>query len=406
VHHDRKALAPATDAETAEYAGLLIKIGSINEASRLLRTLDATKNSQIRLFMAFCDIAEWDYHSATHHLKKLLEMPIEPYAALVAQVNLASALINTRQYGEAEQIIEIAMLEARTNRYMRLLANLLELRTQLALAKNDFASANADLAAAELLIGRQETNDQMFLLKWRAVIEAKTTGKVDPLLRFRNQAIARAEWESLRECDYQILQLEFTNSRFEHLMFGTPHRHFRERVVSGLGLKPLDLNIYVLGQHHGYPIDLTHGRGKLHETLVSLLCDFYAPQSIGMLFSRLFPGEYYHYMHSPNRVHQLLWRTREWLKRDLVPLEIKESAGLFSVQLGIGVGVRIPFDRTAQLRENDQVDFPKSEFSAKDLQTQLTLSQTTVARLIRRGLQSGEIVSFRESRSIRYKKAG
>jgi hypothetical protein len=109
-------------------------------------------------------------------------------------------------------------------------------------------------------------------------------------------------------------------------------------------------------------------------------------------------------LHSPNRVHQLLFRTREWIKKNLLPLEIRESGSQFSVQFGIGVGIRIPFDRTSQSRSVAKINIAETEFSAKDLQIQLKISQTTAARMIQRSIQSGELITLRAGRSIRYKK--
>ena len=45
--------------------------------------------------------------------------------------------------------------------------------------------------------------------KWRAVLEASQTGSTGPLLRFREEASARGDSESLREADFHILKIAF-----------------------------------------------------------------------------------------------------------------------------------------------------------------------------------------------------
>lgn len=376
----------ARDLEKAEYAALLMKIGSIEEA---IGRLGDVRDPRGRLYLGFCHLNRWDFAAAVPTLEAYLDDRPAPYDALIAKVNLASALIALDRHQSAADLVSEGLEIARTERYGRLLANLLEMRAQIALAAGDLAAAERDLALALDLIGRQKTNDQLYLLKWRAVIEARRDGETAALDEFRDLAKSRGEFESVREAEYQKLKIVYDEHLAQSLHFGTPWPWFRERLareVPQFRARPT----YQLGAGS----ELHLGRGLIDRLVATLAQDFYAPWSLGRLFARLYPGEHYHYLHSPNRVHQLIYRARA------AGLTIEEIDGRFRLileQRSLTLGAR-PLSRLERVRA-DHGDV----FSAADARETLELSEPTVRRLLGEALETHEIERTRAGRAVRYK---
>jgi hypothetical protein len=211
-------------------------------------------------------------------------------------------------------------------------ANLYELRAQISLEAGLETPGHADLERAFAILGGGATNDQLYLMKWLAVIESRKLGSIKPLLEFQKLARERHDWESAREADLQILKLEYDQERHAYLLFGSPWEEFRKRVADRL--PALARSEYLWGGGADCDLDIsleTECPPKIQALLSTLLSDFYAPLRLGAIFSAIFPDEKYHVLHSPNRVHQLLWRTRTWLKEKNLPLSISEESGRFAL---------------------------------------------------------------------------
>jgi hypothetical protein len=398
----------ATEDEVAEYASLLMKIGSLNEAINLIRTLSTAR---AHLYLGFCHMHRWEHAEAAECFRAYLSSYVDSYSAMIARVNLIASLIALNQFKEAVLLLDAATTEARENDYSRLLANLHELRAQVAIEEGLFEDAEAQLAVAETILASQVTNDQLYLMKWRAVIEARKRKSTAPLLDFKSFAIERGDWESAREADLQILRIRFDPKLHRHLFVGSPWKGFRDRFdrewpdaggqtfIWGDPDADLILNLET-GKLNG---DEACPR-KILEVLRALSRDFYSPRSLGALFSAIFEGEYFHPQHSPNKIHQLLWRARGWLRARKIPIEIAEADGRFSLTFTGPVGVLV-FRGERPAEDIPLVELRRSfdgEFSSRDAQQVLGLSEPSVRRLIQRALHSGEVVKVRRGRQVRY----
>ncbi len=62
----------------------------------------------------------------------------------------------------------------------------------------------------------------------KAILAARGQKNIDPLLNHRQEAEQVGDWESVRDVDFWILKFAFEESRFKHLMFGTPHPAYRK----------------------------------------------------------------------------------------------------------------------------------------------------------------------------------
>lgn len=334
----------------------------IPEAVAMLSGIDRRVYPEVSQYLAFCHMNQWNYEEAIPLLKTYLGSGPDPYKALVTEVNLASALVLTNRYDEAVPFVERGIAAREGKNYSRLLANWRELRAQIFLAQDKDKECGREISRALALIGGQSTNDQLYLLKWLAVLEARGLKSPEPLLRFREEALGRNDFECVREADLQVLKIEFTQQRFRHLIFGTPWKYFRRR----------------------------------------------APQRVGALFSQLFSGEHYHYLHSPNRVHQLIWRARGWIKSQGLPMTISEREGRFSLQIDSGFGIYVALERAPVTDEDLRLDKLRDSlppiFSARDAQQVLQASEPTVRRLIQSALKEGKLQKLRAGSRITYKR--
>ncbi|MGE3680676.1 MAG: tetratricopeptide repeat protein [Bdellovibrionales bacterium] len=414
VHPDRRsARAPITTEELSEYAVLLMKIGSLNEAIDLLQGVELKDEPRSLLYLGFCHMNQWEYARASELLKRYLDVAEDPYLAMIAEVNLAASLMYSAQTDEALVRLEKAIEEVEKAGYLRLLANLLELRAQLSLIANRDSHCASDIDRAVQILRSQSTNDQLYLLKWQAVLQSRHTQCISPLLEFQVTARKRQDWESVREADFQILKLTFEDHRYSHLYFGSPWPEFRRRLESHFGKVASDA--YTWGGRRGGDIDLDLTTGlsrntgetcppKILHMLRSLLSDFYAPLRPGTLFSQVFPGERFHVLHSPNRIHQLLWRTRTWLKSQGIAATIDEDGGRFLVRATGPVGIQmepsLPGDGAALCLLRRTFD---TEFSSRQAQLTLNASEAKVRRLIQKGLEQGEVEKLRSGRNITYR---
>src|SRR5262249_1530027 len=126
------------------------------------------------------------------------------------------------------------------------------------------------------------------------------------------KALASHNWEDARLADLYSVQIDFKNSKFLHLIFGTPFQGFRTKIYNEIGHKP-DRSTYYLGEKQAPRLDLANGEigglpafnvgRKIHQLIEILLRDFYHPLRIAGIFSELFPGEHFDVSSSPDRTH-------------------------------------------------------------------------------------------------------
>lgn len=404
-----------TPEELAEYAILLQRNGSIKEAVGHLARIDAGSVPDAHLYRSFCHFSRWEYELAIPVLRLYIDAKHDEYARLVGRVNLAAALAMTRHHDEA--LLEIAA--ALPHAPGRIRANLLELRAQVAIQSDRPADAERDLEDAARLLADAPTHDGLFILKWRAVLAATRTRSPLALHEFRDQAMKRGRWESAREADLQALRVHFDHPRFEHLLFGSPYPAFRSRVQRELGVTSL-LRETIHGDREGACFDVATGRlagreltkpgSKAHQLVEILLRDFYRPANMGGLFAELFPGEYFDIFSSPDRVHQILRRTRRWLREASLPARILENGGNYRLETMPGLGFRVPLRRQsadwyaihlASLQERFSAG---AKISAARLREVLGFTEAEYKRFVKWALEEKRLARVGGGRSTGYRR--
>ena len=416
IRGDQDLSSPPSPGEICEYAVLLSRIGSIDEALNLLTGVDSSSAHEAMMYQGFCHVSKWDYERASGYFESYLESSADIYSKLIARVNLSACYISSERLADAETLLSETIEIATREQASRLIGNCYELRSQIPLQQGDYARAREDLARAVSVFGGGRSYDQLLIYKWQSLIEAEESRDPQPLLKFKAEAIERQHWESVREADLFTLRLKFDQKAFDHLIFGTPTHSYRDRILRKLPHQPSEN--YILGAPNTNCLNLESGKLeaghssvpgiKIHQVLTALTRDFYAPRTLGSLFSELYPDEYFNIDSSPVRVRQLLSRTRRWLEENHLVATIDQNQGSYRLHVGDSFGILLPFERpriesNTILFEILQKRFSEpARFSVQDACAILSLSRSSFHRFAEWAVNEGFIERFGQGKSTRY----
>ena len=429
VNHGLKVLSPlieidrggwrtiATPGELAEHAILLQRAGATQEALWVLDQVDATACPDAHLFRAFCRIGIWEYAAAAESLLAFLRAPITDYQRLVAQVNLAAARLALGMREEAGKLLEEVLPPAREGGFTRLTGNCHELRAQLNFQLGRFDEARMDLRSAAGQPENGRSLDHFLTRKWMAIVSALESRRPEPMLELRKEALERGDSESVREADRFLLRVEFDENRFRELLFGTPFALYRQMILAEHEGRRLETSDYLWGDSnlvfnlHTGELDsgsvATPTQG-VHRILSALSKDFYRPLAIGGLFAEIFPGEHFNVLSSPQRVHQAIYRARQWAATNEIPLVIEEVSSCFRLVVKPGFGLLVPYEREFARSEDMRLvrlrsRFTREEFRTPEAQECLDLSVTSVKNLLAEAVASGQLVRTGKGKATAYR---
>lgn len=411
---------PAGNGEKGEYAVLLMKNGSCPEAMRLLKEIDEDPDGKIQLQQAFCHIIQREPAAAAPLLRRYIAHCDWDYSKLIGQVNLASVLIDLGEVKEASSWIEKNIALCEHGGYHRLRANNLELRAQIRVAERDFRGAERDLNAAREILAEDAGTDLLMIRRWQAILRSLSAGDARFLHEFRVEAAQRQHWDSLRETDLYLLKVQYDVARHEHLFFGSPYADFRAHLAREVPVS-LHRDVYFYGGSETAFFDVERGifhgpeagdfvpGGKSHQLLETLLRDFYRPVSLGGIFTALFPDEYYDVNSSPGRIHQVIRRTRAWIRDRALPFEIVETSGCYRLHVTGAYGFLVGKDRRPV--DGNRLEWERfarspaaaGDFVAQNIADVLGVSRTRSLELLKWAAQNSLVEKFGNNRATRYR---
>jgi tetratricopeptide (TPR) repeat protein len=396
----------ASPAELTEYSALLIRSGAVDEALANLSGVDFKEVPEAMLVRAFGLFARWEYQEAIPDLQNYLQAPLPDAALLVGRSNLALALVETRQHVQARTELEENIRLAKDQGAVHLENYNISLLAQVHLQEGNFAAARRLITSAVPDASKSQSNNDWSALKLKLVLDGLENRDTKPLLQLRKLAEQKKDWSAIRDADLYLLKVDFKVEGFLHLYFGSPLPGFRNRIRDELGRVP-DRRIYVLGKKSAPRFDLEAGQVdgktvmraglKCHQLISVLLRDFYQPLRIGGLHAALFPGDHFDISSSPDRVHQVLRRTRRWLDANRIPVRIEESDGFYSLAIEGNISFRIPIDQQpknllARRMEKLMGAFPEGElFTTEKIQDRLGISMTSAHRLLHHAIEAGKV---------------
>ncbi len=408
IYPVHKGEAPATEKEIAEYAVLLLKNGSTREASRWFDQLPLGTDSEVYLFKAFCQMAEWNYVPAAANLQLYLESSPSEYQSLVASVNMAACLVASAEYDAALELLNKNIAAAQQQAAHRLLGNSLELRAQVRIYRGEWSEAREDLESSSSLLLQDRSNDLLYVKKWQAILTAMQTGSLEAVDSVRIEARKRMHWESLRDLDRFRLRAKFDPALFDYLLFGTPFSPFRERVLRELN-RPAPEKTYRWGAAEGPVIhvatgeitgDVDRGGGmerQVLNVLVALSRDFYRPARVGELFSALCPDQHFDIFTSHNRIAKILSRARQEFRQLDLPITIENQNGAHRLVMTGPVSLLLQYDRGTGadvVLEKLRRTFEHRRFSAHEACSALTLSRQRFQRWFKNAESAQKVEKF------------
>jgi len=416
IYHKIPGEAQATSSELGEYAVLLSRIGSIDEAITILSQLNPNDNYDLILYHSYCLMSKWNYSDAAEKLELFLKVSQDSYLKLVAQVNLASCFISTKKYKEALELLNDFLIRETASDNRRLLGNCYELRGQIYFHQNLISKAETDLCKAQEILQLTNTYDELLVRKWKLIILSHKTNDTEPLNNLKKIATEKSHWETVREADLYSLKIKYDQNKYDFLYFGTPYESFRLKLTDEIQKSPS--SFYTLGDPNGMKISLMTGEfissqksqisPKLHNLLITLTDDFYAPLWVGAIFSKTYPGEYFDIDSSPIRVRQIISNLRKWFLKNKIECNIVSSNGRYKLQINNGISFEINTKKfiISAINRNFEIlkkNFdPGTPFTINDLASKVEGSRSHFHRLIRWALNHKFIVKFGKGKATRY----
>ncbi len=392
--------------EITEYAALLLRSGAVHEALKKLERLDARAVPEVNLIRAFVYFARWEFSAAIPSLENYLSCELSPDAALVGQSNLAFAHSECGHFNQASVLADKNIQLSKERGHFHLENYNHALLGQIHLEEGNFLLARraVDLALRHFDGGSNSTH--FFANKLKLILDGLDAKSLEPFNELRQLAETNRQWNALREADLYSLKVRFEEPRFLHLYFGSPLSGFRERIWREFGRRP-DQETFVVGPESAPCFDLASGEidghsglranFKCHQLIEILLRDFYQPNQIAGLHSALFPEEHFNISTSPDRVHQIIRRTRRWLESARIPVDILCDQEFYSLKILGEFSFRVSRERCPTDSHFLQVQRLKtaftdlSIFSAAQIQRELGISTTSTHRLLRKAIESGEL---------------
>ncbi len=421
---------PASELEIATYAILLIKIGSVQEAQKLLASL-SERTPEAFLYRAFADQAEWNYESAISHLRRYLSFPeLSDYEIAIAQVNLAADLIDAGETQEAKPLLVDLTEKSRIQGWKLVQKNCRELRGQLAVALKDLTAADQALKEAVALDPSRDSGIfDFFVDKWRAIVSLQQNPQSvqaqNDLRAIRARAQELQHWESVRECDRCLALVLKDPELFRQVFFGTRFPAYRQKLMREAGEWARLPSTHIRGSAQGVVFDLVtaqsdDGRIKLktgttlHRMLLALAADSYRPLYVGQLFAFAYPQECFIAEFSEGRVAAAVSRLRKWAETNGLPLHfevkdqfyrmiIDESRGPFGLRYTLDVQARdlegVMESHFVRLKGKLNV----AEFSSKQVVEALEISKSSAVRLLGWALKHGKLDASGNNKATKYR---
>lgn len=423
VRPQGRVRSEATAEHFTEYGGALIHVGSTLEGMKLLEGIKAPFPPQALLYWSFGCFSRWEYGRAIPKLEEYVKRPeLTPYEALVGKANLAAAMVYERTEKAHDFVLEI-IRECEEKKADRLRLNMLISLCDISSFQKNLGEARGALEKAKALLSSTTSFDALFLEKWFAILDLmeKKPDALSSIETVRKKALLMRHWETIRNLDYHLVMQTRNRALLSKLYFGTPYKILKERIVKDFG-EPWDApdhydwqppaakksaKLVDLSDHHGLEKQFSKLKaGQLASKLISVLTsDLYRPFGIGSLFGHIFPDEYYNYLSSPTRIHQLVKRSRAVVEP--LGLKISENHSLYSIAES-ALRIRIPRElslapRMDSLLVSLQREYPApAVFSAPEAAESLRLNYWSVVRWLKDAVANGTLEKSGAARATRY----
>ena len=427
IIRNQAQIETVTDAEKADYAFSLHRIGASFEANKLLEEVDGATCPSALFFHSLIAFSRWEYSKALPWLDQYIQSDsISDYQRLIGRSNRVNIYIFNESWDQAEMEVNNINKMAIENNF-ELLLNIGSEQ----LAQIHFGRGNLEAAKEQIKKAQKQAKDSGALLKtwiwkWQSILKAHNNNQnAEELLSEASQkALAEAAWEVARDIDYHKVLITNDKKTYSKLTIGTPFKKYIERIENKTKIEATKYFDYQIGNNSQISIDLetrelinNQSRRKLKlsntqwKLIHCLLSDFYRPPKWGEIFNSLFPDEYFDPFTSINRLHQIVFRANKAFVKDNIPLKITATDEGCSLQSDIGLCFKVK----KQSFEESHTDFQLIQISNHpNFQETFTLNTICEAfggnkrkqqRWIKQMVEEGKILKLGQSRSTKYKLA-
>ena len=362
------------------------------------------------------------YAAAIPLLKSYLARPeLTDYDRLVGSLNLGAALVAVEDYGQAVEILTPLRNQAEQEGHKLVLGNTCELLAQTQIHLRKFSKAAEFIEWSWQSLQTAQPRYRMYLEKWKAVAALMQNPRDEvahaSLRQVRSEAIERADWETIRDCDLHESVICGDQAMFLHLYFGTPYLPYRQTMLrrSGgsiaipasyrWGLAPRELNL-----DSGRMLDSRVVKKGLarHRLLKALAFDFYAPATVPQVFVQIFEQERFHPETSAPRIHELVRRLRTELAAADIELPIQSQKRGYKIDIetaNCALTVNPNRSPSEGILTSIKSLYGTNEFQLRDLSEQTNTAHTTLYRELKRLVADGQVNAIGKGKQTRYKAA-
>lgn len=419
VYPENTLITP-TNEELCEYGHALTSIGGGLEAIGLLKDVESVPRA--KLITAFAYFSQWSYPSSLPFLEDYLSLVDEnSYEYLIGQVNYAAALLGSRKMEAARELLLniLGKIEESDHRILR--GNCRELMAQIYFRRGNLLEATKLLNLASSDLGNKYP-DALFVDKWNLLItikDSQITEMNSKIIQFREICHKHFDWETLRDFDYQLCQINGDELLFNKTYFGTPYEFWRKTALSEVHFPVHDTYHRNLGDNDTedsveIELESLHNgsnpifkMGSLYHRLFEMLAqDFYRPHRLVQLFSLLHPDEYFDPEFSSKKMRVLMVRLRKMLLPLGIEIEERSGQGYFlksqkNLTFIYSNVTRSIEAEDAKLREIDS-KFPDGMFSSEEVATLFGVSKRTAVRWLNEYIEQGQVEKKGEKKGAHY----
>jgi hypothetical protein len=421
VIHPTPGSAPhGTPEERIEYALALARLRLVRESVELLETVDRTRHPQALLGLMAVHFVRWDYPAAIPLLRQYLAHPAaSAYERVVAEVNLAAALVATDTGSETDALLARLLESAGAHRSDNLRGTVLLLLAQQALSRGALADARKYLAESRPLLEPRGGRHALVWCKWAALLDLRESGPTDrtaaALATVDHAARAQGEWETSRQLAAYWALATRSPVLIARVLHGTPHAGFRRWFAGKLTPAEREAERYSLelGSEPRQELPLRDALGgsapPLARTILRALCsDAFRPIPLLELYPWVYPTADFDPTTGPERLKFALKTLRRALRDAKSPISVAATGEGYRLESHPPLRLWIPAQSEPSSDETgDDEALARLRELAEPLSSQsvaraLGWSDRTARRFLARAVEQGTLVRTGDARATRY----
>jgi tetratricopeptide (TPR) repeat protein len=406
------------------YSAALLGLGATEEAQGLLKT--QLHHAPALFSYSLSHFSTWSYDSAIASFKKYLCLPTDPYMHLVGRINLVAAYIGTGDYITGNTLLTELMADIADNPQASILyANCWEIKSQIEIENKEYDQALESLRISKTVFKDQLTRYLLYVNKWEAVARlAKRPQSLEhqrALLNIKHQGQELRNWETIRDCDFQLARLTSNPELMERVLQGTPFKgyHLRLKKLYGLELQKKEDFTFVPGinfltEKNTLKIDLTQPPEALVRLpsclnlLLLLSHDFYKPPRFGVLHAGLHPGEHYNPFTSPQRIRNSILRLNKVNAELKNGIKVFVESGDVFIESSQGQGITIASFKTRFAKIDYLLKLLCTKMKGQRLSSPqvaqiMEISQRSAVTLLNNGIRKNRIQRFGKGKNTSYR---